>query len=277
MSLWVAYPYLDRRMFSCRFLCSTTPAASTAAAIITPTAIPAFFPPLIPPPPTSSPAWSASSPDRISSLLGTGAGGGVADWVGVGAGEDTSGGGSRGGREFSGDGERDGIESGEGAGGDWRGPPGTGEGELDGATKEKARSAVERRRRRTTEISNADGEGERAATAAMGEQHSQAADWRSEREAGEEPDFFGLFIYRRAPLYTYRPAILAYSWETDGFCVRSTVPQANGEYSSNLTVRYAHPTVHRNDQATKNAHVVVSNAIIWRESELTTDSNSMQG
>ncbi|RWV97666.1 hypothetical protein GW17_00039530 [Ensete ventricosum] len=178
-------------MFSCRFLYSTTAAASTAAAIITPTAIPAFFPPLIPPPPTSSPAWSASSPDRISSLLGTGAGGGVV--AGAGTGEDTSGGGVRGGRGFSGGGERDGVESGEGAGGDWRGPPGTGEGELDGATKEKERSAVERRT--TTEISNAGGEGERAAAAAMGEQHSQAADWRSGREAGGEPDFCGLFIY----------------------------------------------------------------------------------
>ncbi|URD97716.1 hypothetical protein MUK42_28814 [Musa troglodytarum] len=224
MSLWVAYPYLDRRMFSCRLLYSTTPAASTAAAIITPTAIPAFFPPLISPPPTSSPAGSASSPDRISSLLGAGAGGSVADGVGVGAGEETSGGGARGGREFSGDGERDGIESGEGAGGDWRGPPGTGEGELDGATKEKARSAVERRRRRTTEISNAGGEGERAATAAMGKQHSEAADWRSEREAGEEPDFCGLFISRRAPLEYGRRLF----WRTAGrwtvFAVRSNGP-----------------------------------------------------
>lgn len=97
ISLRVAYPYLDRWMFSRRFLQTSAPTPTMVAADKTRTAIPAFFPLLIPP--------EATACSLTAYVAGVGAGDRVGD------GEDAEAtGGAGGDSEFPGENVGDGAD-----------------------------------------------------------------------------------------------------------------------------------------------------------------------
>lgn len=117
---------------------------------------------------------------------------------GVGAGESVSGGGAGGDPRVPGDGDGDGVfdvgDVGEGAGGDRRGPPETGEGEGEGEIWDEVRSAIEMMRTtmEITERASNDGGEEESAIDARG-----ADSCRSDAEKGDVPLRPATFIVGR--------------------------------------------------------------------------------